>query len=653
MFSSIRWRIAVPYLVLTIILMLGLTTYITSRVQDGYLQDLEARLLSQAQLISDAVGGPMEDIAGPGEADGLEAPSWQTGAGSLDALARRFSDLVDARVTIIGSDGTVVGESDRDSRGLDNHLMRPEVQQALAEGTGISIRYSETLREDLMYGATRIGTGAETLGVVRVALPLLEVKANVARVRRPFLAATAFAAIMALVLALLLAERTAQPVVRLTQVASRIADGDFSTRLSPTTRDEVGRLTDAFNRMADELQDKVTRLTEERSRLEAILENMADGVVIADSRGEVRLINPAATVLLDTTQTAALGRGFAQVVRHHQIIDLWQNCRADGSSQVGAVEIDRRNIFWQVIITSFRELDTHGYLVIIQDLSRIRRLETVRRDFISNISHELRTPLASLKALTETLRDAALDDPPAAEHFLDRMETEIDALTQMVQELLELSRIESGQVALRLQPTSLEEIIEPPVERLRAQAERAELRLLVTIAPELMEGGSFKVLADVERMQQVVTNLVHNAIKFTPPGGQVSVRASRRHTNELPDMIHKPSSEAAFQGTEQPASPLRAVVEVIDTGAGVPARDLPRIFERFYKADRARGRGGTGLGLSIARHLVESHGGQIWAESTEGQGSRFCLFLPFAGEGAPSASEPTSLAEHEAGAVAT
>jgi two-component system phosphate regulon sensor histidine kinase PhoR len=229
----------------------------------------------------------------------------------------------------------------------------------------------------------------------------------------------------------------------------------------------------------------------------------------------------------------------------------------------------------------------------------VRRLETVRRDFISNISHELRTPLASLKALADTLRDGALEDPPAAQRFLDRMEVEVDALTQMVQELLELSRIESGQVGFEMAQVPVVNVVRPPVERLRPQAERADLQLSVDLAPDLPP-----VLADAERMQQVITNLVHNAIKFTPPGGEVAISAT------------------AGEG--------EVIISVRDTGVGIPADDLPRIFERFYKADRARSGGGTGLGLAIAKHIVLAHGGRIWAESVEGRGSTFYVALPLA-----------------------
>lgn len=607
MFHSIRWRIAVPYIVLTLLTLLGLTVLVTDRAREEHLADLRVTLLSEARLIADA---SLPYLAGPDAITPAET--------TLDELAKRWGALVEGRVTIIGVDGVVLGESQQNRALMDNHLSRPEVQDALRSAEGTSIRFSSSVDRNMMYGAVPVVSEGATVGVARVALPLDRIDASIARLRRPLLVITLAAAAIVLLTALWIARRTARPIEQLTAVADRMASGDFSARAVATTRDEVGRLTTSFNRMAGELDDTVTRLTRERSRIEAILENMADGVIIADPRGEVRLINTAATRLLKTTPLSARGAGFAQVVRHHQIIELWQACRATGQLQAGAVEIDRQGIFWQVIITSFQEAGALGYLIIIQDLSRIRRLETVRRDFISNISHELRTPLASLKALTETLRDGALDDPPAAERFLNSMETEIDALTQMVQELLELSRIESGQVALRLAPAAMAQILVPPVERLRPQAERSDLELQVTIAE-----GTALVLADVERMQQVVTNLVHNAIKFTPPGGSVTVRAQTGRDGQIP------ASARQTRPLVSGGWPV-VIVEVVDTGVGIPARDLPRVFERFFKADRARGSGGTGLGLSIARHLVESHGGAIWVESQEGAGSTFAFSLPVA-----------------------
>jgi len=298
------------------------------------------------------------------------------------------------------------------------------------------------------------------------------------------------------------------------------------------------------------------------------------------------------------------------VARDHRLIGLWQQCYEQNEEQFASVEIDRQGPFLQAICTPLRDAGPRASLVILQDLTRIRRLETVRRDFISNISHELRTPLASLQALVDTLRDGALDDPPAARHFLDRMETEVEALTQMAQELLELSRIESGQAPMRLIPTPAADVVFPPVERLRPQAERAGLSITIDLPPDLPP-----LLADAERAQQVITNLVHNAIKFTPSGGQIRVSGSGLQVSS--DGHIQP--ETLNLEPETLSSGAWVLIAVKDTGVGIPADDLPRIFERFYKADRARSGGGTGLGLSIARHIVQAHGGRIWAESVEGK----------------------------------
>jgi two-component system phosphate regulon sensor histidine kinase PhoR len=332
----------------------------------------------------------------------------------------------------------------------------------------------------------------------------------------------------------------------------------------------------------------------------------------------VRLINPAAAHILNAREMTAAGHSFAEVARDHRIIELWQACRASGEEQIQPIEIGRHGPFVQVIVTPLRDADPQACLVILQDLTRIRRLETVRRDFISNISHELRTPLASLKALVETLRDGALEDPPAAQRFLNRMETEVDALTQMVRELLELARIESGQVPFRMTKVPVTDVLLPPVDRLGAQAERAGLHLSINLPSDLPF-----VLADAERMQQVITNVVHNAIKFTPPGGKIEVTAFTLQVLDGGRVSDAPIS--LEPGTL--ASGLWVVTAVRDTGVGISADDLPRIFERFYKTDRARSGGGTGLGLAISKHIVQGHDGHIWATSTEGRGSTFYVAL--------------------------
>lgn len=582
MFRTIRWRIAIPYVILILLATAALTLYFSDFVRQTHLDDLRTQLTAEARLLGDSVepllaeGGTIETI---------------------DPLAKRWGELLEARVTFIRADGIVLGDSHEDPLAMENHLGRPEVQQALADGLGISTRHSETVGYDMMYAAVPVAAGGQMLGIARISLPLTQVESSVARLRRAIVVASLFTVLLAGLLALFIAERTARPVRRLTQVVRRMAEGDLGARLLPIPRGEVGVLTRTFNQMAGRLQGMITTLVEERSRLTAVLDNMADGVVITDGEGRVRLINRAAAGILGADEETALGRPFAQVARDHRLIDLWQQCCEQNAEQFASVEVGSQGPFLQAIATPLRDAGPQASLVILQDLTRIRRLETVRRDFISNISHELRTPLASLQALVDTLRDGALDDPPAARRFLDRIETEVQSLTQMVQELLELSRIESGQVPMRLIPTPVDDVVFLPVERLRPQAERAGLSITIDLPSDLPP-----VLADAERARQVITNLVHNAIKFTPSGGTVTV-----------------SAESADE---------EVVISVRDTGVGVPAEDLPRIFERFYKADRARSGGGTGLGLSIAKHIVQAHGGRIWAESVEGKGSTFYVALP-------------------------
>ncbi len=396
------------------------------------------------------------------------------------------------------------------------------------------------------------------------------------------------------------ADRTTRSMRKLTDIMRRIIGGEWEARMLPQTRDEMGELILTFNDMIDQLRLQHLTLLEENGQFNTVLNYMADGVLITDGTGQVRLINPAANKLFSLPKNAALSRSFAEVVRHHQLIDLWQQCQNEGQEVTAAVEIGR-DLFLQAIITPFQESWTEGYLVILQDLTTVRRLQTVRRDFVSNISHELRTPLASLRVIIETLQDGAYDDPETAVHFLNRAGGEIDVLTQMVEELLELSRIESGQVPLRLQTTAVADLLLPPLDRLKPQAERAKVDLILDLP-----GALPTLLADPTRIHQVVSNLLHNAIKFTPEGGKITLSASANEKNH------------------------EIVIAVHDTGVGIAKEDLGRIFERFYKSDRARtrSRGGTGLGLAISRHIVEVHNGRIWVKSKEQKGSSFYFTLP-------------------------
>jgi len=361
----------------------------------------------------------------------------------------------------------------------------------------------------------------------------------------------------------------------------------------PTDLRDFENLSNSIASLKSAFDIRLSTLDSETARLATVLEQLTDGVLIADSFGQVQFANPAARRLFDTTNP--LNHSVAEVVRNHQLIEAWRRCQQTREMQSESVELPMQRQFLQLIVIP----DSHegGSLLLVQDLTRVRRLETVRRDFISNVSHELRTPLASLKALTETLQNGALTDPAAGPRFLGRISTEVDALTQMAQELLDLSRIESGQVELLREPFTPKKLLSSAADRMKMQSERAGLKLTVKCDENLP-----MINVDKSRLEQVLVNLIHNSVKFTKPGGEITLEA-----------------EAVIGG-------VRCAVR--DTGAGIPAESLSRIFERFYRVDKSRTGSGTGLGLSISRHIVEAHGGKIWAESEEGRGSVFYLEIP-------------------------
>jgi len=362
---------------------------------------------------------------------------------------------------------------------------------------------------------------------------------------------------------------------------------------SSTDAKELESLASAVSSLISMFSDQHSALESERSRLATVLDQITDGVLIADAAGLIQFANPAAGRLFQFGNP--LNHSIVEVMRNHQLVEAWRRCQQTRQMQSESVEVPTRHQYLQLVVIP--DQHSSGSLLLAQDLTRLRRLETVRRDFVSNLSHELRTPLASLKALAETLREGALDDPPAARRFVDQIQIEVDALTQMVNELLELSKIESGRFSLDRSPVAAADLLDSASQRMQVQAERANIALRIDGVDDLPT-----VEVDWQRLEQVLVNLIHNAIKFTRPGGEVLLSAK-----SIP-------GEVRFA--------------VRDTGVGIPADEVSRIFERFYRVDKSRTGSGTGLGLSIAKHIVEAHKGRIWAESVEGQGSTFYFTIP-------------------------
>lgn len=579
---TLRWRLALPYIVIIIVVMTILDISLAIAIRNEYRDQLSRNLGDQAELVA--------RLTEPSIAAG-------GGRGSVDPIVRGLIGRIDTRVTVIGIDGTVLGETDVVATTMENHSTRPEFEDALLGETGESERYSTTGDERLLYVAVPIGE--PPVGVARVAVPVARVDAAVWGLQRGFLIATTIAALLAMGVSLVAAGRISTSLERVRRQARAVAAGRLDVSVDPDSIREIGDLGRAFNSMTGDLRRLVGEIERSRIRLEAVLAALQDGVVITDAAGEVVRMNSAAGQMLRVEPAEVVGQPFVVVCRDHELAELLRLALALGTRRNAQIEfgLDRLMLeAWSQAVVGTHE--TLG-LVVLRDVTELRRLEAIRKEFVANVSHELRTPLASIKALVETLEAGAIDDRPMAVDFLARIVGEVDRLAALVDELLDLARLESGRITLRLESLDPRDLIGRAAERLKPQTERARLDLEVEV-----DAGLPSVLADRARIEQVLLNLIHNAIKFTPVGGRIIVSG---RVDE--DML---------------------LVSVRDTGVGIAEDEVPRIFERFYKADKARRSEGTGLGLAIAKHIVLAHGGTITVQSRRGEGTVFRFTLPLA-----------------------
>jgi two-component system phosphate regulon sensor histidine kinase PhoR len=569
---SIRARVLLGS-VLTILVVLAVVAAAVPGIATQHEIDvLGARLASEAALAGDL----SRDLFVRADAD------------ALDALAKRIAADATVRVTFVATDGTVLGESDEDRRTMDNHATRPEIVPALAGREGRAVRHSATVGRDLLYVAVPVLSGDRVVGVSRLALPLVAVDALAGSLSLSLLAAAVVAALVAILAAWVIQRAIARPIELLTERAES-QSGSFDVR-GPQ---EVERLAAALRRSAAAVREEHAGAEAERDRLATLIDELGDAIFIADESGRVLLANAAARA---TAGQDLIGRRLSEVIRHHETLAAIATARGGREASTTIERAEPRQFLRAVA----RPLEGGQLLLVIQDLTALRRLETVRSDFVANVSHELRRPITSLKAMAEALEEGALDDRAVARDFIHRMQQEIDGLAQLTNELLTLTRIESGAETLTLGPHVPADLLADCARRMGPLAARADVALLVE--PD----NAPAVRADAERIAQVLANLVHNAVKFTPAGGSVRLSAARM------------DGGVAF--------------EVADTGVGIERADLERVFERFYKADRSRSGGGTGLGLAIAKHIVHAHGGRIDARSDgPGRGATFRFTLPLAG----------------------
>jgi two-component system phosphate regulon sensor histidine kinase PhoR len=541
-----------------------------------------------------------------GEAqEGAAVLPW-TGGPELDRACAALAGRLDARVTVIDPDGTVRGESQRESASLQNHADRPEFQAALADGRGHAVRWSKTLDERLLYAALRDERDGATR-VVRIAVPVNSVTEHLLRLRGPIGMGLLAAIVLGVAASWLLSRALRRRIARLVRFAVSLTTGESPPPLGAESDDELGLLESQLAEMARTISASLATMRVERERLEAILRGMVEGVLVTDLTGRVVLLNARARRLLGLPPTLdPTGRPLIELVRDPGLAELPRELAAGppsvsrdlalGAGSGPTLQVNAARLTGEDGVP-------FGFVLVLHDVTELRRLETVRQDFVANVSHELRTPLTAIKGYAETLLGAAGENRETALRFLEVIDRHSERLGRLIDDLLTLSDLEFGRTPFRRRVLTIGPVIDDVLLILTERAGARSVKLTAEVAPDTPA-----IDADGDQLRQVLINLVDNGIKYTPAGGSVTIRA---------------------RGLDAPDG---RVVElaIADTGVGVPSQDLPRLTERFFRVDKARSRelGGTGLGLAIVKHIVQAHDGRLAIESTLGQGTTVRVTLP-------------------------
>lgn len=580
---TFRWKLTLSLLLPILLMGAILYIYLEKNLRDYLVRGIAKNLHIQANLARDLAFEEMDRKIAPSKA------------------AITIHRELNARVTIIAPDGKVVGDSDISQSNLlnmENHLNRPEVQEALHSGSGEEIRYSTTLHSDMLYVAAALPFEGKK-GVLRLALPLSEVRNTIVTLHSILAAAVVGGVIFAILLSSTLLHFTSRSLKTMASVAMHLGRGEFGRRIPAMGKDELGELANVMNEMAAKLENQVVNISTERNRLDAILRGMGEGLMVTDAEGTITLVNPAFKLLFGIADEVE-GKPLIHITRLPALHSGFKGVLTTGSERIEEMTLPLPAektviIHWVPLMESG---SLYGVVAVFHDISDIKKLEKMRRDFVANVSHELKTPVAVIKGYAETLLDGMLQaDPLRAKAFLGIIYDHSERLANLITDLLTLSQMETGNLALEKTSVSVARAVEHACSLLdqRSRDKKVSLRW--------ESDSTLSVSADPVKLEQVLVNLLDNAIKYTPEGGNVTVSARTEG-----DMIQ---------------------INVADTGVGIPAKDLSRIFERFYRVDPARSRelGGTGLGLSIVKHIIQLHGGSVSVKSVPGKGSTFSFTL--------------------------
>ncbi len=504
------------------------------------------------------------------------------------------------RVTVIASDGKVLGDSQSNIQTMENHADRPEIRDAFAKGDGQSSRHSVSVDKNLLYYAVRYSVSGGPPVVFRFALPQQAVDQELWEFRRRLWLASLVMLFVTGIASLLISQSFSGRVERLEKFSLRVAEGDFRPIEADRTGDGLEALAVSLNATAARLDRTIRTLTEERNLSSAILGSMVEGVAVVNSSERLLFANTGFAEILGLDVPPQSGSALVEVVRQTELLEAVRAVvKGESRVETEIVTGTLRQHFFAATVASVRAADTLGAVIVLHDITELRKLERVRRDFVANVSHEFKTPLTAIQGFAETLLGGAIDDPQNRLRFLEIILEHSRRLARLTDDLLKLSKMDADKLELEIRRLSVAQFVESCIETTQRTAAEKDLRVSVNLQQPLPD-----IAADRRRLAEVLQNLLDNAMQYTPAGGQIMVGAS--------------------------ANGAEVTITVSDTGIGIPKADQSRIFERFYRVDVARSRevGGTGLGLSISKHLVEAHGGRIWVESEVGQGSQFHFTVP-------------------------
>ncbi|HPN88506.1 MAG TPA: ATP-binding protein [Candidatus Omnitrophota bacterium] len=522
----------------------------------------------------------------------------------VDAIADSLGKDLSLRVTIIRDDGVVLGDSQlgiEEIRKVENHLYRPEIQQAIETSHGMNRRYSKTINIDMLYMA-RFLSNERFQGFIRLSVPLSDIAMIDEKLKKTMVTAFGGALVLALLLSFLSSAFLSKSIRELSAVTKGIAQGHFTHHILLQTNDEIQDLSRSINEMSDQIKARMEDVLSHKSKLETILMSMFDGLLVVDPRGEIVLINDSLKKLFHIQQNP-MGCRPLEIVRNVQVQELVDKVlgkKQGVESRQVSVFLPEEKILWIHATPIIREGKNDGAVLVFHDITELRRLEKVRQDFVANVSHELRTPISTIKGYAETLLDGALDDKTHAKEFLEIIHNDVNRLANLINDLLDLARIESGKIELEFTAVNLKDLADQTIQTLSPQIQKKGISVKNFISNDFS-----KVRADKKSLSQVLFNLMDNAVKYNKQSGSIMISAQNQKNNMI-------------------------LVSVADTGEGIPEKDLPRIFERFYRVDKARSYdlGGTGLGLAIVKHIIQAHGGDVSVQSQLEQGTTFQFTLP-------------------------